>query len=150
MATKSPLLPALPPEIASSRGPHVHIVATVDPDGRASTTLMSWVVIVDGRTLRLCVDTRSRTFQNLVERPAVGIEILADGVTWGVKGEARVLRQQMASTPFPCALVEVAIDEARDHGVTGTVFRGPTIAYEADKQHRLDFERRVFDELASG
>lgn len=149
MSSKSPVLNELPESVLRHVvGGQVHIVGTLDPDGRPSTTLMTWVVARDARRLRLCVDTRSRTFQNLLERPAIAIEVLGDDLTWGLKGVARVVKPQMDSTPFPCAIVEVLIDEARDHGAAGTHFHAPTYSFGADKQHRHAFEQRVFEELA--
>lgn len=149
MPAKTPLLSELPDHVARHVvGGQIHVVATLDPDGRPSTTLMTWVVALDARRLRLCVDTRSRTFQNLVERPAVAIETLGDDITFGMKGVARIVKAQMESTPFPCAMVEVEIDEARDHANSGTIFRGPSYAYDDDKLHRHDFEKRIFTELS--
>lgn len=125
------------------------VVATVEEDGGPATTLMSWLVAVDPKRVRLCVDTRSRAFHNIVERRQVALEILGDGITWGVRGEGVVLREQMESTPFPCGVVEVRVADVRDHSAPGTLFKGPSYSYTDDKQHRLEFERQVYEELRS-
>lgn len=149
MSNRTAALPQLPPEaVVRPAAGHTFIVATIDPDGRPATTFMGWVLVKDERTLRLCVDRRSRTFQNLVERSAIAVELLADGLVWGVKGTARVVKEQLESTPFPCAAVEVAVDEARDHGAPGTLFVGPRYSYREDKQHRHALEARMYEELA--
>jgi len=151
MASRAAAQSELPPEVVAALvGGQATVVSTVDPDGRPTTTLMTWVVARDARHLALCVDTRSRAYLNLVERPAIAIEILADRIVFGVKGTATVAKEQMASTPFPCALVEVLIDEARDHGNAGTTFHGPRYEFDSDKLHRHEFEERVFDELRRG
>jgi hypothetical protein len=149
MPSKNTPLPELPNHVARHVvGGQIHVVATLDPDGRPSTTLMTWVVALDSRRLRLCVDKRSRTFQNLAERPAIAVETLGDGITFGSKGVARIVKEKMETTPFPCAMFEMTIDEARDHANAGVSFRGPTYAYDEDKLHRHDFEKRIFSELA--
>lgn len=141
-------LPELTEElVAFLSGGRPTVVATVEPDGGPATTLMSWLVAVDAARVRLCVDTRSRAFRNLTERSHVALEILGDEITWGVRGNATVLREQMESTPFPCAIVEVRVSEVRDHGAPGTVFKGPSYSYTEDKQHRIEFEENVYAEL---
>lgn len=133
--------------VAFMAGGQTSIVATIDAAGRPDTTLMTWVVARDAQRVALCVDTRSRTFENLCARPELALEVLGDGVTLGVRGHATVEKQQMESTPFPCAIVLVTVAEVRDHAAPGTQFFGPRYVYDEDKQHRHDFERRVFEEL---
>lgn len=126
------------------------VVATVDAQGCPDTTLMTWVVARNERLLALCVDTRSRAYQNLIERADVALEVLADEITLGVRGVASVEKEQMTAAPFPCAIVRVEVGEVRDHAAPGTRFVGPTYSYDDDKQHRLEFERTIFDELRTG
>jgi hypothetical protein len=128
-------------------GGQLSVVSSIEEDGRPVTTLMSWVVALSPTRIVLCVDSRSRTYFNLVERPAAAMEILGDGLTWGVKGRARLVKQRMESTPFPCAIIEIAVEEARDHAAPGTFFQGPTYRYEDGKAHRVEFEARIFAEL---
>lgn len=150
MSARSPVLSELPPEITTTLvGGQSNVVATIDADGRPNTTLMTWVVALDTRRIALCVDKRSRTYDNLLERPGIALELLNDGITWGVKGLATVAKEQMESTPFPCAIVVVSVEEARDHGHPTTHFRGPTYEYAGDKQHRRELEQRIYAELRS-
>ena len=138
----------LPPEVVTAiTGGQANIVSTLDPDGRPSTTLMTWAIAKDAKRMALCVDTRSRAYLNIVERSAIAIEILADDITFGVKGTAQIAKERMDAPPFPCAIVIVDLDEVRDHGHPGTFFRGPTYHFHEDKAHRADFEQKVIDEL---
>jgi hypothetical protein len=74
MSVKSPVLSELPEFVVGAlSGGQANVVATVDPDGRPSTTLMTWVIAKDVRRMALCVDTRSRSFENLNERPSIAI-----------------------------------------------------------------------------
>ncbi len=148
---QTPVLTRLPDDVvARLQQAQLHLVATVDDDGFPSTTLMSWLVALSPTRLALCVDTRSRTFHNLTRRPAIALELLGDGITWGVKGRARVSAERMASPPFPCARVEVDVTQARDHSSPSTVFRGPRYDYALDKQHRRGLEERILEELREG
>ena len=133
--------------VAFLQGGRSCVVATIDPDGRPATTLMTWLVARSPDTLAVCVDTRSRAFRNLQERPGVAIELLGDDLVFGLKGRARVVRESMSTPPFPCALVLVSVDEVSDHGAPGVRFTGPSYAFEPGKGHRAELERAVFDEL---
>lgn len=149
MATRAmTVMNELPNDVVSAiTGGQANIVSTLDGDGRPMTTLMTWAIAKDPKRMALCVDTRSRAYQNIVERGAIAIEILADDITFGVKGIARVAKEKMDAPPFPCAIVIVELDEVRDHGHPGTFFRGPTYHFHEDKKHRADFEQKVIDEL---
>lgn len=139
------------PEVLVSHlvGGQISVVATIDEDGRPSTTLMSWVVALSPSRLVLCVDTRSRAYANLAVRRGVALEVLGDDLVWGVRGVAKVAKERMESTPFPCAIVEVAVDDVRDHSASGTHFQGPGYRYADGKAHRHDLEDRIFAELRS-
>lgn len=148
--SRIPVQTTLPAElVAYLVGGQLCVVSSLDEDGRPSTTLMSWVVALGPTRLALCVDSRSRTFRNLVDRPVVAVEVLGDGLTWGVKGTSRLAKQAMDATPFPCAIIEVLVDEARDHAAPGTHFQAPHYRYADDKQHRHGLEGRIFAELRS-
>lgn len=141
----------LPLEVARKlTGGQACVVATVDSQGFPDTTLMTWVVARSERLLALCVDTRSRAYENLVARADVAIEVLGDDITLGVRGVASVEKAQMTAAPFPCAIVRVEVGEVRDHAAPGTRFVGPTYTYDHDKQHRLEFEFTIFEELRTG
>jgi hypothetical protein len=148
MAMRASVQSSLPLEVSAAlTGGQANVVATLDADGLPTTSLMTWVVARDPRRIALCVDRRSRSFRNLSERPVVALEILADNVVCGVKGTVRLVKENMDSPPFPCALFVIDVQEARDHGHTGTTFRGPSYAFADDKQHRAGFEQRVYEEL---
>ena len=56
-------------------------------------------------------------------------------------------KERMQSTPFPCALVAVRIEECRDHGAAGVKFVGPSYSFHDGKEHRSEVEKAVFAEL---
>lgn len=148
MSSRSPVMQALPQTVVATLvGGQSCVLATLDQDGRPSTSLMTWLVASDQHRLALCVDKRSRSYENLRQRSAVAIEILADNVVCGVKGAARLVLDEMKSPPFPCALFIVDVAEVRDHGHEGTTFHGPRYVFADHKQHRAAFEARVYEEL---
>ena len=123
------------------------VVATVDEQALPNTTLMTWVVARNPQTLVMAVDTRSRSIRNLRANGKVAVEVLGDDLCYGLRGTATVEKETMASTPFPCALVAVRIEEVRDHGAAGVKFVGPSYSFHEGKEHRRGVEEAVFDEL---
>jgi hypothetical protein len=124
------------------------VVATVDAQGGGPmTTLMTWAVARNSQTLALAVDTRGRAMRNLRVSSKVAVEVLGDDLCYGLRGTAVVEKELMESTPFPCALVAVRIEEVRDHAAAGVVLKGPSYSFHADKEHRKGVEDAIFAEL---
>jgi flavin reductase (DIM6/NTAB) family NADH-FMN oxidoreductase RutF len=123
------------------------VVATVDAEGRPLTSLMTWVVARDPQTLSIAIDTRGRALKNIRGNPAVAVEVLSDDLCFGLRGVAVIEKELMGSTPFPCALVAVRIEECRDHGAAGVKFVGPKYSFHAGKEHRVGLEEKIFAEL---
>jgi flavin reductase (DIM6/NTAB) family NADH-FMN oxidoreductase RutF len=140
--------PEMPPHLVQFLlGGQALVVATVDERGAPLTTLMTWAVARNSRTLTLAVDSRGRALRNIRSNGRVAVEVLGDDICYGLRGTAVVEKELMQSAPFPCALVAVRIEEVRDHAAAGVQFRGPSYSFHADKQHREGVEEAVFAEL---
>lgn len=126
------------------------VLATVDADGAAYTTFMSWVSARDDRTVCMAVDLRGMALRNLKQNPAVSLEILAPDCVLGIRGHARVCGEYLESCPFPAVLVEVDVVEGRDHTGRGVVWQGPAYSYVDGKEHRYAVEQAVLAELRAG
>ncbi|HXW51689.1 MAG TPA: hypothetical protein VEJ41_06825 [Candidatus Acidoferrales bacterium] len=125
------------------------ILATVSAEGLPSTAFCSWIVSAGADKLALALDSRSTAHRNIATgNSRVALEILADDLILSVRGEAAIVKEQLLTVPFPCALVSVAIAEIRDHGVDGVVFTPPRYLFADGKEHRGDVERAIFEELA--
>jgi len=141
-------VPEMPPHLVQFLlGGQALVVATVNEQGAPLTTLMTWAVARNPRTLALAVDTRGRAMRNIRSNGKVAIEVLGDDLCYGLRGTAVVEKELMHSAPFPCALVAVRIEEVRDHAAAGVQFRGPSYSFHADKEHRKGVEEAIFEEL---
>ena len=123
------------------------VVATVDAKGAPNTTVMTWAVARNPQTVTLAVDHRSRSFQNIRGDARIAVEVLGDDLCYGLRGTAVIEKETMATTPFPCALVAVRVEEYRDHGAAGVRFVGPSYSFHAGKEHRKGVEEEIFAEL---
>ena len=133
---------------ALQRGTSV-VLATVSASGEPSTAFCSWVVAADQHTIALALDSRSTAYRNVSSGSCqVALEVLADDMILSVRGEATIVKEQLRSVPFPCALVTVSIAEVRDHGVAGVIFKAPEYLFADGKEYRGEVERAIFEELA--
>jgi pyridoxamine 5'-phosphate oxidase-like protein len=145
MAENAPDMPPL--LVQFLLGGQALVVATVDEQGAPLTTLMTWAVARNPRTVTLAVDTRGRAMRNIRGNGKVAIEVLGDDICYGLRGTAVIEKELMQSAPFPCALVAVRIEEVRDHTAAGVHFRGPSYSFQEDKEHRKGVEEGIFEEL---
>lgn len=133
---------------ALQRGASV-VLATISNDNLPSTAFCSWVVAADERTIALALDSRSTAHRNITAGSRqVALEVLADDMILSVRGHATIVKEQLRSVPFPCALVTVSITQVRDHGVGGVIFKPPEYLFADGKEHRGEVERAIFEELA--
>lgn len=123
------------------------VVATASNSGQLHTAVMTWVVAKDSRTIRMAMDARGRPLAHIRENPRVAIEILGDELNMAVRGAATVIKERMDAVPFPCALVEIRVEEVMDHAVPEIRFKGPSYRYVTGKEDYYQVERQVFAEL---
>lgn len=125
------------------------VLATVSPEDVPSTAFCSWVAPAGTSAIAVALDSRSTAYRNIdAGSLRVALEVLADDMILSVRGEASILKRQLRSVPFPCALVTVSIADVRDHGVDGVIFHPPRYLFADGKEHRGEVERTIFDEIA--
>jgi hypothetical protein len=122
------------------------VIATVDEDGYPRTAPFHWIVARDTQTLRVAVNPRHVTYDNITRDGRVMVCVLDQGnIALGIKGRARVIKEEMESVPWRITLVEIEIDEVKsdalpwlpiDHGVR----------FQTTEQAK-ELMRRAFDEL---
>ena len=138
----------MPPELVRLLlGGQTCIVATVDEQNRPMTTLMTWVVARDPQTISIAIDVRGKALANIRQNSQVAIEVLGDDLCYGLRGHAVVEKERIAAAPFPCALVELHLEECKNHGADGVKFVGPRYHFAPEKQHRSAIEQAIFVEM---
>jgi hypothetical protein len=131
------------------RGGTSAVLATSSSTDVLTTALVSWLVSIDESTIAAAIDVRGAAFSNIMTgNDQVALEVLADDLILSVRGKATILRDRMASAPFPCALVHIKISGIRDHTLQAMKFQGPRYHWVDPKGHRTDVERAIFKELA--
>lgn len=123
------------------------VVATASKAGEPHAAIMTWVVARPDGTLAIAMDSRATPFRNLQENPRIALEVLGDDLVLLVRGRARVFKEKIEASPFPSVGVLVEIEEVRDQGAAGVLFKGPSYSFTEGKEHRRQVEAEIFAEL---
>ncbi len=121
--------------------------ATIDADGRPYTMVMNSVVAIDAHTIRFALDHRTHTLAHLRERPALMLEVIGDGFVFGVRGQARIVKELMAQCPVPSALVQLDVETVKSDLPPGVQIKGIEFDWGALAPVMLAVEDRMFEEI---
>lgn len=144
--------PELPPGVLHALrqplGETVAIVATVDADGAPRTAAFGSVVPVTPAKLRFGCNREHATFANLVREGRVMLAVFAPpDVAVGIRGRARLLREQIGSWPSD-AVIEVDVHEVKNDALPfAPIATGITYDLPEDVAVRLE---RYMAEVGSG
>jgi hypothetical protein len=122
----------MPEELVAylSRGRLV-VVATVDAEGWPYTMVMNWAAAKDAKTLRLSIDRRTQSLRNVMANGRVMVEVIGDGLIYGVRGRASVIQEEMKYAPVPSAMVEVQVQLVKRDLPEGVEIDGPVFRWGA-------------------
>ncbi|WP_018921409.1 pyridoxamine 5'-phosphate oxidase family protein [Salsuginibacillus kocurii] len=112
------------------------LLATTDYElGSPNVSAISWVYAPDSEHVRFAVNTSSRIVENIKAHAGVVLNVIIDGSSYSIAGEARFITERMEGIPLKLAFMEVDIQEVRD-----VMFYGAQISEEPkyDKTYDLD------------
>jgi CBS domain-containing protein len=95
------------------------ILATVDEDGWPHTAPMSWIKVKDRRTLSMAIHRDIASLRNIRRSGKVRLVAMGRGMAISIRGFAKIVKEEMESSPFPAAVVEVTVDEIKDDLAVG-------------------------------
>lgn len=133
--------------VAYLRGGRIVVGASIDADGSPYTMVMNSVVAIDARAIRFCLDHRTRTLTNLRANPRMMLEVIGDGLVYGVRGATMIIREQMDHAPIPSALVELAVESVKRDLPPGVEVDAPVFRWGALEAYMTSIEPAMFEEL---
>jgi hypothetical protein len=69
--------------------------------------------------------------KNITGNGRVMIEVIGDGLIYGVRGRAVVLQEEMKHAPVPSAMVEVRVELVKRDLPQGVIIEGPVYRWGA-------------------
>ena len=133
--------------VAFLQGGRIVVGATIDADGEPYTMVMNSVVAVDEHTLRFSLDHRTHTLANLRENGRMMLEVIGDGLVYGVRGTATIVREQMDHAPIPSALVELAVEVVKRDLPPGVEVDAPVFRWGSLESYMSAVEPAMFEEI---
>jgi hypothetical protein len=138
----------MPPELVEFlSGGRLVVASTIDADGLPYTMVMNSATALDARTIRFALDRRTHTLKNIESNPAMMFEIIGDGFIFGVRGSARVVREEMEHAPTPSALIEVSVETVKRDLPPGVQVTAPQFEWGPLGQYMDPIEPAMFEEL---
>ena len=139
---------AMPRElVAFLDGTHVVMAATVDAEGAPYTMVLNSAVALDEHTLRVALDHRTQSLKNIRANGRIMLEVVGDGFIFGVRGPARIVREQMEHAPVPSALVQVDVELVKRDLPPGVEVDAPAFRWGALAPYMTGVEPAMFEEL---
>jgi uncharacterized pyridoxamine 5'-phosphate oxidase family protein len=122
------------------------VIATVDEDGYPRTAPFHWIVAKDKKTLRVAVNPRHVTYENIKRDGRVMVCVMdEENLAIGVRGRAQVIKEDMESVPWLITIVEIKIDEVKSDALAWVPIKYG-VRFETTRQVK-GLMRKAFDEL---
>lgn len=124
------------------QGPNLVLVTTLDADtGWPTNNLITWVVSLDRRRIRLAADAGGRVLGNIRQNDRVLLTVMTHGACHGIEGHARIVADELEGVSLKLGCAEVEVKAIRD--VTfwgGQITAEPqyTVTYDQNLKENLD------------
>lgn len=121
--------------------------ATVDENGEPYTMVMNSAIAIDAHTVRFCLDHRTHTLRNLRANNRMMLEVVGDGLIYGVRGTATIIREQMDYAPVPSAMVELTVETVKRDLPPGVEVDAPAFRWGAIAPLMKPVDPPMFEEI---
>ncbi len=133
--------------VAYLTGGQLTVAATIDAAGNPYTMVMNSAIAVDAHTIRFALDRRTHSLKNIEANGRIMFEIIGDGMAYGVRGTATVLRETMEHAPIASALIEVAVEQVKRDLPPGVEVDAPRFRWGPLGDYMTNIEPAMFNEL---
>ena len=133
--------------LAYLTGGQLIVAATIDADGSPYTMVMNSAIAVDARTIRFALDRRTHSLKNIEANGRIMFEIIGDGIAYGVRGAATILRETMEHAPIASALINVTVDQVKRDLPPGVEVDPPHFRWGPLGDYMTSIEPAMFNEL---
>ena len=135
--------------VAFLAGGRLVIASTVGDDGLPYTMVMNSVLAVNAHTIRFSLDHRTHSLKNLRANGRIMLEVIGDGLIYGVRGTAAIVRETMDHAPIPSAMIEVNVELVKRDLPPGVEVDAPVFRWGALAPYMTNVEPAMFEEMRS-
>jgi hypothetical protein len=75
------------------------------------------------------------------------LQVIGNGLIFGVRGTARVIREQMDNAPIPSAMVELTVEAVKRDLPPGVQVTAPAFEWGPMGGYMMPIEEKMFEEM---
>lgn len=122
------------------QGGHAVVFATTDAEGWPNLTVVSWLSARGPNEVRLAIDPRSRSVENLQRNPRCVLQLMTGGTAYAVRGEGALVADRIEGVKFPMGVVRIDVREVREN-----MFFGGRLRHELtyDYTYKIELAREL-------
>lgn len=127
------------------------ILCTVDDKTNPHLTFITWVYVVDDKTVRIALSSNAKSAKNLLQNGKACLMLIAPGKALSCYGRARMLKERIEEVKFPLSVFEIEIYHIENNLFPGGTTTGTIpFMHTGDLEGAGELDQRVLDALKSG
>jgi hypothetical protein len=128
------------------KGTTTAIISTKDPDGYPRTAPFGWITAKDRKTIRVGMSSQHRTYENISRDGKVMVCLIdEDNVSLGVKGDARIILDNLNTGSWTVSVVEITVLEVKSDSMENVPVIQGVRWFSTPEDH--EFDLKVLEQL---
>lgn len=122
------------------QGGQAVVFGTTDGEGWPNLTIVSWLVARGPTEVRLAIDPKSRSVDNIRRHGQCVLQLFTGGTAYLVRGDAELLADRIEGVKFPMGVVRIAVKDVREN-----MFFGGRLQHELtyDYTYKLELAQEI-------
>jgi hypothetical protein len=128
------------------KGTTTAIISTKAPDGYPRTAPFGWITAKDRKTIRVGMSSQHRTYENISRDGKVMVCLIdEDNVSLGVKGDARIILDNLNTGSWTVSVVEITVLEVKSDSMENVPVIQGVRWFSTPEDH--EFDLKVLEQL---
>lgn len=137
-------------DLMQNLGTFPSVLCTVNNQGDPHITFITWVYLVNDRTIRIALSSDSKSAKNILQNGKVCLMLIAQNKALACYGKAHMIKDRIEEIKFPVSVFELNI-----YNTENNLFPGGTITgcipfmHTGDLQEAGELDQKVVETLRS-
>jgi hypothetical protein len=128
------------------KGTTTAIISTIDQDSYPRTAPFGWITAKDKKTIRVGISSQHKTYENISRDGKVMVCLIDEGnICLGVKGDARVIMDNLKTGSWEVSVVEINILEVKSDAMENVPVTQGVRWLSTPENH--EFDLKVLEQL---
>jgi hypothetical protein len=128
---------------------HPFIVITNGGDGWPCAEMVSWIVAIDLQTIRMVIGSQRQSVSNLRSDSSMTLQLIGPGLSYEIKGMARLIKERCESLRFPQTMIELKVESIRGNMYPANTAAGdiPVSWPESTNEYHDQWNQSIAEEM---